>query len=280
MNHVTDERADRPLDQHLHDWLTSSVEDLPDGAELPSVIRSDVLSRLPGTPQRRRWWPLRRFPLGIDATRGTEPAEPHDEGRTRTMFSATQAVVATAVLALAGGAALLAVSGVDQDPVPGAEPQTIDPAAFGGFSGTVMCSQGWPGDVKEFEWGTLTTGETYPRCTVEASDPRISGANYSVHDYFRYDGEPQWGVRSVGNVITNEEGGWVSEHHWGYQHPEDQTMLYSATYRGTGAYEGLSALAVMSQDTWGFAFDIEGVIFPGDLPESPEAPIEAALAAD
>ncbi|MEX1295170.1 MAG: hypothetical protein AB1Z67_03260 [Candidatus Limnocylindrales bacterium] len=47
-----------------------------------------------------------------------------------------------------------------------------------------------------------------------------------------------------------------------------------------GAYEGLSALTLLSQDIWGLSFDFEGVIVPGGLPEAPEPPVEAALAAD
>ena len=53
MNHVTDERTDRPLDRELHHWLERSIEELPDGSELPPAIRADVLRRLPSTPQRR-----------------------------------------------------------------------------------------------------------------------------------------------------------------------------------------------------------------------------------
>jgi hypothetical protein len=196
------------------------------------------------------------------------------------MFTPMQTVIAGVALALVGGGALLALPAAEQGPAPGAESSPIDPAAFGGFSGTVQCERGLGGEATELDWGSLTTGETYPRCTIEASDPRIDGTNYSVHDYFRYAGKPRWGVRSVSNVITNDGGTWVSEDHWGYQHPEDGTMLYAARYRGTDGYEGLSAVAVMSQDHWGFEFAIEGVIFPGELPQAPEIPLEAALAAD
>lgn len=195
------------------------------------------------------------------------------------MFTSTP-VVAAITLILAGSVAFLANPPAGPAQAPGAEMAPIDPAEFGGFSGTMACAIGRDGEITDFEWGTLTRGETYPRCTIEASDPRMSGNNYSVHDYYKYDRRPSWGVRSVGNVVTNEEGTWVSEEHWGYQHPEDGTMLYAARYRGTGEYEGLSALAVLSQDTFGLSFDVEGVIFPGELPEAPAPPIEAALAAD
>ena len=90
MNHVTDERSERPLDRHLNDWLNRSLEELPDGPELPSTIRTDVLSRLPGTPQRRRWWPFRWFPFGLGATRSADREGPHSEGRSRSMFNATR----------------------------------------------------------------------------------------------------------------------------------------------------------------------------------------------
>ena len=41
-----------------------------------------------------------------------------------------------------------------------------------------------------------------------------------------------------------------------------------------------SALMLVTQDDWGFYFDVEGVIFPGDLPAVPVRPTEEALAAD
>ncbi len=147
-------------------------------------------------------------------------------------------------------------------------------------SGTMHCGAGDDGQTTTTEWGSVTIGETYPRCAIEASDPRISGNNHSVHDYYKYDGQPRWGVRSYSSVIGNEDGTWVATDGWGYQQPEDGTMFYAGRYRGTDAYEGLSALVVLSQDSWGMRFDVQGIIFPGDLPEAPELPTEAALGSD
>lgn len=128
------------------------------------------------------------------------------------------------------------------------------------------------------DWGSIVEGETYPDCTIETSDPRISGSHYSVHDYYKYGGVPPWGVRAISLVITNDEGAWVSTDGFGYQQPWDGAMFYAQQFRGTGAYEGLTALLVHTQDQWGLTMDVQGVIFPGELPEAPEPPIEEALA--
>lgn len=140
--------------------------------------------------------------------------------------------------------------------------------------------RGVDGQTTFTEWGSIVIGETYPTCTIEASDPRISGNQYSVHDYYRYDIRPTWGVRSFSAAITNEDGTWVATDGWGYQDPRDETMHYAGQFRGTGAYDGLSALLVYSQDYWGLAMDIEGVIIPGELPGAPELPVEATSATD
>lgn len=196
------------------------------------------------------------------------------------MFTATRVAAGIAVLALATSLALVAGPAARGPTVPGAQEVAIDPADFGGFSGTMICAQGDPGTYTLTDWGSITVDESYPRCTVEASDPRISGNNYSVHDYYKYGGQPVWGVRSYSSVITNGDGSWVMTDGWGYQQPEDGTMLYAGHYRGTDAYDGLSALVVLTQDSWGLAFDVEGVIIPGDLPPAPELPIESASASD
>jgi len=196
------------------------------------------------------------------------------------MFSFTRVVAGMAILALAGTLAYTVVPSTGERTAPGADAQIIDPADFGGFSGTMDCGAGNYGQTTTTEWGSITLGETYPRCAIEASDARISGNSRSAHDYYKYDGRPEWGVRSFGSVISNEDGTWVAADGWGYQQPEDDTMFYAARYRGTDAYEGLSALVVLSQDSWGLRFDVEGVIFPGDLPEAPELPTEAASDSD
>ena len=281
MKHVTDARTDRPIDRSLHEWLSDSVEQLPNGAELPPTLRSDVLRRLPSTPQRPRWWPFEWIPARFGATRSAEREGPRPQGGPRTMFSASRIVAGSAVLTLAGSLAFVAVP--TQEPagiLPSAPMEDIDPTAFGGFVGRMVCRQGSLGTTHLTEWGSWVEGETYPACAVEVGDPRFAGNIYSVHDYYKYDGRPNWGVRNVSAVLTNDEGHWVSTSNWGYQQPEDGAMAYAMQWRGEGAYEGLSALTLATQEKMSLILDMNGVIFPGELPKAPETPLEAALAVD
>lgn len=168
----------------------------------------------------------------------------------------------------------------DDVEAPAAWTGAIDAAEYGGSDGTLLCAQGTLGTESDTEWGSITEGETYDRCHLDADDPRISGNCHSVHDYHKYAGKPTWGVRAVSDVITNDDGSWVGGG-WGYQHPESGAMHYVDVYRGTGAYEGLSALQVLSQGSFGLSFDSDSVIFPGELPPYPELlPAEQASASD
>jgi hypothetical protein len=197
------------------------------------------------------------------------------------MFTAARIVAGVAILALAGSLALIAVPfQAEPATVPSAPMEDIDPAHFGGFVGTMKCGGGTYGTTLVTEWGSKVEGETYPRCSVEVSDPRFTGNMHSVHDYYTYDDKPTWGVRTVGAVVTTDEGHWVSTSSWGYQQPVDGAMTYALEWRGQDAYEGLTALTLLTQEQWGLNLDMEGVIFPGELPETPAVPLEAALAAD
>lgn len=159
----------------------------------------------------------------------------------------------------------------DDVEMPAAWTGAIDAADYGGVDGTLLCAQGTLGTVSDTAWGSITEGETYPRCLLDADDPRISGNSHSVHDYRKYAGKPEWGVRASSDVISNDDGSWVGGG-WGYQHPESGAMHYVDLYRGTGAYEGLSALQVLTQGSFGLSLDSDGVIFPGELPPYPELP--------
>jgi hypothetical protein len=155
--------------------------------------------------------------------------------------------------------------------MPAAWSGDIDAADYGDVDGTLLCAQGTLGTKTDTEWGSITEGETYDRCRLDVDDPRISGNSHSVHDYYKYAGRPEWGVRAASDVISNDEGSWIGGG-WGYQHPESGAMHYVDTYRGAGAYEGLSAVQVLSQGGFGLSFDIDGVVFPGELPSYPELP--------
>jgi hypothetical protein len=164
--------------------------------------------------------------------------------------------------------------------VPGAQTTAIDPADFGGFSGPMECSRGELGSLTTFAWGSLNEEETYSECLVETDDSRFSGNNHSIRNYYKYDGQPRWGVRNAASIIINDEGTWVSRRLVGYQKPWNADLKYAGEYHGTGANEGLTALLFLTQDSFGLDFDAEGVIIPGTLSAAPEAPSEAELASD
>ena len=202
MNHVTDPRTDRPLGRDLHAWLERSVEELPDGPELPSAIRSDVLSRLPGTPQRRRWWPFRWRPFGSGATRSADREGPRPEGRPRSMFNATRLAVAVAILSLVGSLAYVTAPTVERALAPAAP--AIDPAAFAGFSGTFRASPCKDGETTIVDWGLILEGDLCSSMMLDVSDERLSGVATAVHNAHNFRDGSGYGVRTLATEIVNE----------------------------------------------------------------------------
>jgi hypothetical protein len=156
--------------------------------------------------------------------------------------------------------------------IPAAWTGGIDPADYAGVSGTMKVVPGETGEGTYLEWGQQVRGNHYRDITMEVDDPRLSGTLESLINFDHFLGGPQWGVRTTAGQIVNDDGTWVTTLSFGYQNPATTGMHYVTVYRGTGDYEGLSALTIASEDSFGLWFDIDGVIFPGELPPYPELP--------
>ncbi len=104
------------------------------------------------------------------------------------------------------------------------------------------------------------------------NDPRLSGPYENSQDYYGFlPGSLGGAVRSGTGRLTNEGGSWLAEFQ-GFTQPE--THAYTSTYyvthyTGQGGYEGLSAMTIWLPTGTG-AWDVEGVLFPGEMPSTPE----------
>jgi len=110
---------------------------------------------------------------------------------------------------------------------------------------------------------------------IEMDDPRLSGTLWQAwsRDALRNTSGGRYGafgqLISATIEITNDEGSWVGKSR-GYIHPETSHMHFQIDLAGTGAYEGYSALLyAKGPSDW----DVEGLIFPGPLPDFP-GPVE------
>ena len=104
----------------------------------------------------------------------------------------------------------------------------------------------------------------------EANDPRISGELWSIHNWDRH--RDSQGTTIVGRAgIDGEAGAWQGTFH-GYASPGDGYVAYQLDLDGKGAYEGLSAVVFITDN--GSGFDVEGMVYPGELPPLPERPTE------
>ena len=186
------------------------------------------------------------------------------------MFSAVRISAVVAILAFGGSLALVAgplAPASDPAYAPAASAEPLDQEEYAGFSGTWLAGGAEQGLQSQTPWGSETRDEKWVRA-LEVSDQRISGAFHSSHNYNTFRGGQRWGVRAIDYAIVNDEGTWRGQG-TGFQSPATGAMHYEVLLAGEDAYEGLSALLVLSQDEWGHTFDVDGVIFPGELPEYP-----------
>jgi hypothetical protein len=104
--------------------------------------------------------------------------------------------------------------------------------------------------------------------TIDTGDPRLSGESWAIWNDDRH-------LDSQGSVVAgligidNELGSWRGTFR-GYTTANNARIYLLSELAGEGAYEGLSAILFQLDN--GSGFDLEGMVYPGELPPFPDAP--------
>ena len=122
----------------------------------------------------------------------------------------------------------------------------------------------------EFLEGRIRYPDNAYRNPFAANDPRLSGELWSIHSWDTY-GDSQGSVIVGRAGIDHEMGAWQGTFH-GYATPNDERLYYQLDLTGGGEYEGLSAMLFIIDN--GTGFDVEGMVFSGELPPLPEPPAD------
>jgi hypothetical protein len=109
--------------------------------------------------------------------------------------------------------------------------------------------------------------------SLESSDPRLSGEQWSTWNYDQIRPLGMNGMVAAGTFgVTNDEGSWAGTFS-GVEYPGASEVVLQGWLVGQGAYDGLSAyLSYVLPDSG--AMTVEGMIFSGSLPPFPELPTE------
>jgi hypothetical protein len=185
------------------------------------------------------------------------------------------ALMATTLLVALLGVGALVVGAQSPSIVPpdGASPQP--PAAFAGQfacgpqvrSGTSTTTRSEDDDGS---WAVLAERGGAWEQTIEASDPRLSGAKYWSGDADTFtrtdpDAVTQWAVGRVTVRIENDGGAWQGTT-VDLVLPDEVGNRETYVLAGEGGYEGLTAIYEIVEETGDCEFAIEGMIFEGGMP--------------
>jgi hypothetical protein len=261
-----------PMTPEVRDWIKRTDVEPPDAHQ----SARQVMARLPGVRQRRRWWPfpvIHREPQWIPKAtdiiqhkRSSIPAtighSPTITRRTQAMLSPVSAITAGAIVFALGSVMLIAQPFDQQSSVPGAEVADVPmpPAQVTGRYIYDGIQTGRPEFSRSEDGVEHFRGDSWAGITVESSDPRLAGEASFTLDRDIYPG--RFGtVRGTG-VITNEAGSWTGST-VGVIRPDDGIAWRTwDQFTGSGAYEGLSVM--LDKESNG---EFEGVIVPGPLPD-------------
>lgn len=129
----------------------------------------------------------------------------------------------------------------------------------------------------------ITAGATVPqeiamgmgyRSFMHTSDPRLCGRFENIQNYYGLAGGSTGGaVRTGTGRLSNAGGSWLADFQ-GFTKPDADALsstYYLTRFEGEGDYEGLSAVTLWLPSGTG-RWDIEGVLFPGEMPPMPEVP--------
>ena len=260
--------SDRETTRRVRSWLETGV------TAIPERVLDAVLDQLPTTPQRRPRWPVRR------------------DSEMSTNLRLGGLAAAVIVLVVAGGALLLGggrntgatdspspppSAGVPTGTPPPAATATPTPAALlpGEFTACVPMNGPIKAgtddrDVIATADGDVTIdrrrGYTW-RGEIIATDTRFSGTHFYSWDADTYtlasgdEGQVAW---SEGHFIENANGTWHGSA-VGISLPDGAEQGSPAVLTGEGAYEGLTAVLLVTEGSC--FFDFRGIVM--EVPDPP-----------
>jgi hypothetical protein len=268
---------DEQMQSRLDTWFGETNPTPPDARQ----TAFQVMTRVPQTRQRGRWWPLPAFHRKTQTPTATDTSEyqlnpvpatnghaPTVIGRTQTMFSPVKAITAGALVFALGGVLLIAQPFDQQGSVPGAEQDAEPPAPVyvttigaAGFS----CVEGSEssevvGPIEQNYGLTCNVSNVW-------SDPRLEGTETYVHNRFEYMDDSGLSITHYVHDIVTDDGAWRMRPQFRIESTDTPgDFVGTWVLDGEGAYEGLSV--VLDKEDPG---DLHGYIVSSDLvPPPPE----------
>jgi hypothetical protein len=190
------------------------------------------------------------------------------------MFSPVKAITAAAIVAALGGVMLISQPFEQPGSVPGAETGAVAPTWV---SGSMQHVEDSCSETDSSNDGGVTRHSYECTFAWTSSDPRLTGdvSRPWNEDTYQTDAGPI-SVGMDASFLRNEGGDWACSFAYLVEgsspYQEDLSGSRTHTCVGSGGYEGLTAVLV-SKPAEGFSDEFVGLIFPGDLPPLPEAPV-------
>ncbi|MFO7533286.1 MAG: hypothetical protein R6W93_12555 [Candidatus Limnocylindrales bacterium] len=264
-------------------WLRDEDPAPPD----PIGSARQVAARLPKVRQQSRWWPLpllRPTPAPSPAIPGSDPRaspipatnghSPTLTGRTQTMLSPSNVIVAGALVFAVGGAFLIARPlGPSEAEMPAvtADESMTAPVEFTatwvyGPQRRAATDDSLQESLGEGDGVVNATGAVFRPVVTETSDPRFDGEVTFIENTDTYGG---FTVQKAAWRIETADGAWWSEPTLAIDYFDGAPPSTTTVLRGEGGYEGLTAIATIEGQ--GAGMEVRGVVLDGDLPPDPDA---------
>lgn len=181
------------------------------------------------------------------------------------MFSPAKLVGISAVIALVG--ALMVATPPSHEATPFSAAAPSGPTEIAQVEGTLLLlSEDEHGVAENHDWGTIITDQLWTG-QYDLDDDRLDGygrARFNGH-HIAFVGGP----KSGSYYLENDGGSWVgSGHAWsglgagGWHH--------RLVLDGQGAYDGLTAILSLDQESVTPTLQVSGVVFDGGLPPMPD----------
>jgi len=186
------------------------------------------------------------------------------------MFSPAKAITASALVFALGGALLIAQPFEQQG-------GSVHGAATGETSGEAVPFEGVMSYGNTSVRGVPETlpngvvqnrGQIWTLSSAGLSDPRLQGTVSNMWNWDEFKTGQPYQIEVGGFRIVNDDGAWQMRPVINIVFPDGEYSVWTGIFDGEDAYEGLTAIAEVTEDN---GFTVRGVVIEGDVPSPPES---------